>query len=85
MMQEHLAHRMHAGGAIVNITSVGGNLWYLPSNLEELDPLVLASDWAAAEKVLDVICEDLPAGQAYTCSKRTQTYYITMKFALDML
>lgn len=83
-MEEYLSKRMSAGGAIVIVTSVGGNRWYVSPNIEELEPLVNTSTWDEAEKVLDVICEDLPVGQAYTYSKRAMTYF-TMKFALEMM
>lgn len=84
VMEEYLSKRMSAGGAIVIVTSVGGNQWYAPSSMEELKPLLDAPAWEEAEKVLDVITKDLPIGQAYTFSKRAITGF-AMKFSLTMM
>ncbi|MBQ6663169.1 MAG: SDR family oxidoreductase [Firmicutes bacterium] len=83
MMDEYLTKRMPKGSAAVIVSSVGGNQWYMKSSMEELRPLIDAETWEEAEKVLDVISEDLPVGQAYTFSKRAITCY-GLLFALKM-
>lgn len=84
VMEEYLAKRMDAGGAIVIVSSVGGNQWHAASSMEELEPLVYAPTWEEAEKVLDIITVDLPIGQAYTFSKRAITCF-SMLFSLKMM
>lgn len=84
MMDNYLRERIPEKGAVMMCTSVGANRWYSDTNKPELEALVHAQGWEGAEKVLDVICEDLPAGNAYTYSKRALGYYTTM-FACEMV
>lgn len=84
MMDKYLGTRIRENGAVLICTSVGANRWYSETNKPELEALVHARDWAEAEKVLDVICEDLPPGDAYTYSKRALAYY-TALFACRMV
>lgn len=76
LLEEVLPERMTPEtGAIMVCTSIGGNRWYSEVNRPEQEPLVNCKGWEEAEKILDVICEDLPSGQAYTFGKRALTYY----------
>lgn len=83
IMEEYLRERIPEQGAVMMCTSVGANRWYSETNKPELEALVHARDWEEAEKVLDVICEDLQKGNAYTYSKRALGYFTTL-FACEM-
>lgn len=83
IMENYLRTRIPEKGAIMICTSVGANRWYSEINKPELEALVHANDWEEAEKILDVICVDLPPGNAYTYSKRALGYFTTL-FACEM-
>lgn len=82
-MRTYLTQRVPKNGAILICTSVGGNRWASPVNRPELEALVHTENWEDAERVLDVICDDLPVGNAYTYSKRAMTYF-TLQYACEM-
>lgn len=75
IMRQYLPNRMPTDSAVLIVTSVGANRWYLPENKAELEELVHAESWEAAEKILDQICDGLPVGNAYTYSKRALAYF----------
>lgn len=83
IMEKYLSERMAENGAVMICTSVGANRWYSDVNKPELEALVHAKDWEDADKILDVICEDLLPGNAYTYSKRALGYSVAI-FACNM-
>lgn len=83
IMENYLRTRIPEKGAIMICTSVGANRWYSEINKPELEALVHADDWDETERILDVICEELPSGNAYTYSKRALGYFTTL-FACEM-
>lgn len=84
IMEKYLSERIPENGSIMMCTSVGANRWYSEINKPELEALVHAQDWDEAERILDVICEELSPGNAYTYSKRALGYFTTL-FACEMV
>jgi len=83
IMDHYLRSRIQENGAVMMCTSIGASRWYSSTNKPELEALVHAKNWDESLDVLDVICKDLPAGNAYTYSKRALGYYTTI-FACEM-